>query len=139
MTVFNKLDSGAGVERSSWNRQAWQNFVDTYGIGVGLGSARASSLLFVLISNLGLLGTPFFFAFAKRCIGNRGQIVDPVREASRQAFLAALATGMVNCGVCDLGSAFYAYAAASSRAATGTERSPRAGPVGAGRLVGSHR
>lgn len=138
VTVFSKLDSISGVERSSWNRQAWLNFIETYGLGVGLGSARASSLLFVLASNLGLLGTLFFFAFVKRVIGNPGRVVDPVTEASRQAFLAALATGIVSCGVFDLGVAFYSFAAASSLTAS-YALVPQSARFGMGRFAGSAR
>jgi hypothetical protein len=62
VTVLNKLQSSSGIERSSWNKQAWSNFLDTYGAGVGLGSARAN-LPLVLLSNVGALGTLLFLMF----------------------------------------------------------------------------
>ena len=116
ITVFNKLDSASGVERSEWNRQAWSNFIDTYGIGVGLGSARASSLPLVLLSNFGLLGTLAFGAFLKRLFRPVSSTPETSAtiDAARQAVLGALSAGLVSCTVFDLGITFYAYAAAAS-------------------------
>ncbi len=61
-----KLQTASGVERSSWNAQSIQNFVDTKGFGVGLGSARASSLFAVLVGNVGFIGTVIYVAFLNR-------------------------------------------------------------------------
>ena len=58
-----KLQSDSGVERSFWNTQAMANFYETYGMGVGLGGARASSLGVVLLSNTGFVGTILYTAF----------------------------------------------------------------------------
>ena len=33
VTVINKLQSDSGISRSSWNHQAWLNFLETYGVG----------------------------------------------------------------------------------------------------------
>jgi hypothetical protein len=120
ITVFNKLDSASGQERSSWNRQAWENFLDTYGVGVGLGSARASSYLLVLLSNVGILGTLLFFGFFTAVLrGPRNESTpNPIAEGSRQAVLASLVAAAIAGGVFDLGIAFYAYAAAATVGAT---------------------
>ena len=62
--VFNKLGSDSGMERFSWNSLAWGDFLETYGFGVGLGGNRASSLLIVLLSNVGWIGfTLYCMAF----------------------------------------------------------------------------
>lgn len=61
-----KLQSASGVERGSWNTQSLQNFVDTKGFGVGLGSARASSLFAVLVGNVGFIGTIIYVAFLNK-------------------------------------------------------------------------
>ena len=115
LTVFNKMASASGIERSFWNRQAWSNFVDTYGLGVGLGSVRASSLALVLLSNLGVIGTVFFLAFLRRVLTGTRQAVElePVPEAARQAVLASLAASLPSGTVFDLGILFYSYAAAA--------------------------
>jgi len=116
VAVFGKLESDSGVERSSWNKQCWQNFIDTWGFGVGLGSARGSSLLMVLLANLGGFGTLCFFAFLVNVLKGLGESeeIEPIREAARQSVLAALSSAVVSAAVFDLGIVFYATAAAGS-------------------------
>jgi hypothetical protein len=116
LTLVRKLDSSSALERGSWNTQAWQNFIDTYGVGTGLGSARASSYPLVLASNVGVLGLVLFGAFLWRVmgIGESPRSFDPVVRASRRAVLAAVIGASISAVVFDLGLAFYAYAAAAS-------------------------
>lgn len=118
VTLVNKLDSSSGVERGSWNRQAWENFTALYGLGTGLGSARASSFPLVLLSNVGVLGTALFLAFVARVLLSplRGVADEtaPVVRASRHAVLAALIAVSVSATVFDIGLAFYAFAAAAA-------------------------
>ena len=47
--------------RANADRMAWQIFLDTYGMGAGLGSHRSNSGLLTLLAGTGLFGT---FAFA---------------------------------------------------------------------------
>jgi hypothetical protein len=61
--IFNKMSSGSGVERSSWNNQAIQAFLDTYGFGVGVGSVRASSFPVAVIASLGFVGAVTYTLF----------------------------------------------------------------------------
>lgn len=61
-----KLQSASGIERGTWNNQSLQNFVDTKGFGVGLGSARASSLFAVLLGNVGFIGAVLYVAFLSK-------------------------------------------------------------------------
>lgn len=63
-TVFNKLGTDSGIERSSWNTYALQNVWDTWGAGVGVGTTRTSSFFLALISSTGVLGLIFYGAFA---------------------------------------------------------------------------
>jgi hypothetical protein len=79
VTVWRKLESSSGQERSSWNSQALINLADTFGIGAGLGSARASSYPLVLLSNVGVIGFSLFAAFLLRIF------LSPVREADPEA------------------------------------------------------
>lgn len=114
-TVLNKLQSQSGLERTSWNQQAWQNFLDTWGIGVGLGSARASSFILVLLSNVGLLGAFLFFGFAFETLRDDvGADQAPISSAARHATLATLIVASISGAVFDLGIAFYVFAAAAS-------------------------
>ena len=61
--IFSKLSSGSGIERMQWNTQALLNFFDTFGIGAGIGSVRASSWLFTSLGSFGVLGTGLYLAF----------------------------------------------------------------------------
>jgi hypothetical protein len=109
------MDSSSALERGSWNAQAWQNFIDTWGVGTGLGSARASSYPLVLASNLGVLGLLLYAAFlAHVFFGTTQGAVEPIVGASRRAVLAALIAACISAVVFDLGLAFYAYAAAAT-------------------------
>lgn len=117
VTLMNKMQSSSGVQRSSWNRQAWENFLDTYGVGVGLGSARASSFFLVLLSNVGIAGTLLFLAFVVNvCRSPRSELepTSAVPRAARQAVLASLIASCISGTVFDLGVAFYAFAAAAT-------------------------
>lgn len=117
VTLFNKLQSGSGVERGNWNRQAWSNFIDTFGIGVGLGTARASSFLLVLVSNIGAAGTLLYALFlskAWRRAPRETHGAEPaalIRRAASQATVAGFAAACVSNASFDMGVAFYAFAA----------------------------
>ncbi len=116
ITLFGKLDSSSGMERGSWNAQAWLNFVETRGAGVGLGSARASSLPLVLLSNMGAAGSALFALFVVAVYLHRQatdlgvEVVAAIR-AARHALFATLIVASISAAVFDLGMAFYAFAA----------------------------
>ena len=118
ISVVNKLDSHSGVTRNAWNEQAFRNFVDTYGLGVGIGTARASSYAMVLLSNIGIIGSlmyaMFLFHVLRPTPPGDGDTLDHVSAASRQALLASLSAALVSGASFDRGPAFYLYAAAAS-------------------------
>ena len=91
-TVFGKLESSSGQERSLWNTTAYQNFLDTDGFGAGLGSARASSLFLVLLSNLGVIGTLLFLIWLGLILFTR---VDASLGHERVAAVAAMRWSLV--------------------------------------------
>jgi hypothetical protein len=128
-TVLKKLDSESGTDRAMWNRQAWSNFLDSYGLGIGLGSARASSFLLVLLSNLGVIGTFAYGAFVKHVLTGApaDPSIEPLQRAARQAVLAALISVSVSGMVFELGVVFYVFAAAATmRRVEGSEPVPEA-------------
>ena len=105
----------------AWMAQGLRNLRDTAGLGVGLGSARASSFLVVLLSNLGLPGTLAYAAFVLAVLRSAGQPASAaspaearVRVAALHAFVAALCPAMISGTVFERGPAFYLYAAAAS-------------------------
>ena len=55
--VLEKSSSSSGKERGYWNAKSLQAFVDSYGIGIGMGSSRSSSWIISVVAQLGLAGT----------------------------------------------------------------------------------
>lgn len=132
-TLLDKAASGSGQERGSWNAQAIRNFLDTYGLGVGLGSCRASSFPLVLLSNLGVFGAAMFALFlisvCRAPYVDRAQISEQdfaVRKAASEAVIACVITGAFGLGMFDLGVSFYLFAAASSSLSAEPRREPLA-------------
>ena len=62
--MLNKADSSSGVGRSTADALALQTFIESAGLGVGVGSTRASSFLATLLATTGLPGVLAFGAFA---------------------------------------------------------------------------
>lgn len=55
-TLINKSTSASADERFYWNAKSWLAFLNTYGLGIGLGSSRASSSVIAILSQLGAIG-----------------------------------------------------------------------------------
>ncbi|HCI4370878.1 TPA: hypothetical protein NO682_005319, partial [Klebsiella pneumoniae] len=51
-----KSISDSGITRQASNISGIQNLIDTYGLGVGVGSTRISSLLVCIFANFGIVG-----------------------------------------------------------------------------------
>ena len=61
--VLKKSLSDSYIERSTWNQVSLDAFIRSFGLGVGLGSARASSYIPMVLSNLGLPGALCLMVF----------------------------------------------------------------------------
>lgn len=57
-----KAASESGIIRSMSNTMSFQMFLDTYGLGVGMGSNRCSSFFFNMLAGVGLIGTVLYAA-----------------------------------------------------------------------------
>ncbi|MEL6979562.1 MAG: hypothetical protein AAGM38_12900 [Pseudomonadota bacterium] len=93
--LLNKLSTGSGVERMSWNYQAWENFVDTYGMGAGIGSMRASNFAFGVLGSIGVIGALLYIAFLFSVLRPLGAFFNatapnPVQQAALFACLSVL-------------------------------------------------
>lgn len=64
-----KVAGNSYDERSSADNQSYTIFFDTWGVGVGLGSGRASSVVPTLLSTVGLVGALLFVAAIVLLIG----------------------------------------------------------------------
>ncbi|WP_342165837.1 hypothetical protein [Methylobacterium sp. SD21] len=61
--VFQKASSASYVERSLWNRIGWHAFLDSGGLGAGLGSIRVSNWGISILGSTGLFGAVLMFGF----------------------------------------------------------------------------
>jgi hypothetical protein len=135
--VFNKMSSESGIERSSWNAQGLQNFIDTFGFGVGNGSMRASSYPVSVLASLGVIGTLtmglfLLTVFLSGLKGHDG----PARNAAKCACLAWLIAATVSGALVDLGLPFFAFAAlACSRVVSSFAASNRTGLTESTRIL----
>jgi hypothetical protein len=115
--VLNKLSTASGIERSNWNSQAIQNFIDTFGFGAGNGSVRASSFPIAVISSLGIIGGLTYSLFLVTIWSNQIRSADTTmvaaQKAARSACLAWLIAATASGGFIDLGLPFFAFAALS--------------------------
>jgi hypothetical protein len=120
--IFNKASSASGQERAYWNLRSIDSFFDTAGLGIGLGSSRASSWIVAVISQLGLIGSLLLAAMTYQIISKRwirmaengdGQ-TQVIARSLRSAVLASLVTATVAGGGADPGLLFFVGLAVSS-------------------------
>ena len=127
--IIDKADSSSGQERTYWNVESIQSFFDTAGLGVGIGSSRASSWLVAVISQLGVAGAilmAFLVAFlmlgpraSHSVLGTRDRlVVDSVRACG----LAGLVSSSLNSGTADPGIGFFIALAVVSMARAASVR-----------------
>lgn len=92
-SLLNKLNSDSGVERMSWNIQALRNFSDTWMLGAGLGSVRASNWVAAVLGTTGLIGFVCLVIFLWKlfCISTQN-----MRPEARHLAMA-LKMGMAGC------------------------------------------
>lgn len=113
-SLLNKLTSSSGVERMSWNAQAVSNAWDTWLMGAGLGSVRASSWLISTLANTGLIGLALIlWALARLFLARLDGLPDDLTAlglALKMCCAGFLARAMVVKATPDLGIAFYCAA-----------------------------
>jgi hypothetical protein len=139
--LFSKAYSHSGRERFMWNERAWLTFLETGGLGAGLGSARASSYALVLLSNVGVAGTVLFCLFVGSVMAARTRVAgadafDPAIatiRAGKAGVFAALLGSMISGTVYDLGLTIYVLAAAVAALAHSARMSVRLPDYGVAR------
>ncbi|GJD54722.1 hypothetical protein [Methylobacterium dankookense] len=113
--IFSKGNSSSAMERGSWNSQALVNFFDSYGLGVGVGSARASNVVIAVLANIGIPGALTYAAFLVACLLAPRTEPDPemrvIREAAASSCLSLFIAGCMAGTTIDLGLLFFICAA----------------------------
>jgi hypothetical protein len=74
MTV-EKPASDSGQQRLFWAMQGLKGFVDSYGLGIGPGSFRSSSMIMAIIGSMGIIGILSFLLYLKA-------VFQPLRKSS---------------------------------------------------------
>jgi len=112
--VFEKSKSASGQERAYMNVKSLQGFVDTYGLGVGFGSSRASSWVIAVLSQTGVVGTAMMAILLFRVtagVGRAGEVLDPAAQATiagvRAAALASIFAASIISNSADPGILFF--------------------------------
>jgi hypothetical protein len=123
--LFDKLVSDSGVERMSWNAQALRNLADTWLIGAGLGSARASNWLLSSLGSIGVPGTALFVAFLVAVF--RMRVAEGATEAEmavtalKWGCVATIVTELLIASTPNMGVFFFAMAGLATGLARSTQ------------------
>jgi hypothetical protein len=133
MTV-EKSDSSSAQQRLFWALQGWEAFKTSFGLGVGPGSFRSSSLVMAVIGSTGLIGVLCFGAYAfevfqparRSTFVRTADLSHSVGGAFATASLLALLPASVSAPSADFGANFALMA--------GAALALRPAPGGAGRL-----
>jgi len=88
-----KASSFSYLARSLANERSWEIFRETAGLGVGLGSHRPSSLFFLVLSCLGIVGTILFVALV--IVALLAAARDRARTPAGWALLGILVSGVI--------------------------------------------
>ena len=122
-SILNKLETRSGVERMSWNAQAFRNFLDTGMMGAGLGSVRASNWLLACLGSIGLIGTALFLTFLYRVFRMPADPADQdtavIIAALKTACLALFLSDLLTAATPNLGVFFFALAGVATGLARG--------------------
>ena len=134
-TVIHKGQTESALERGALNVQAGKIFLDTYGLGAGIGATRTSNYLYLLASNLGVVGLLLFAALilALALVRPRADLPPTDRAlvaAARVGVLGSLVPATLIATIFDLGPLFYVLVGIT---ASGAESFGRAGAEVAGR------
>ncbi|WP_298011741.1 hypothetical protein [uncultured Aquabacterium sp.] len=116
VVIGQKLTSDSGAIRGALNAQALQTFVESFGLGAGLGCCRASSFALVVLSNLGWVGAVLFVFFVTPILFGRipehlASTDRVIAIGARRAVFATLVSASLIALVYDLGFLFYIMAA----------------------------
>jgi hypothetical protein len=88
-----KASSFSFLARGLANDRSWEIFLETFGLGVGLGSHRPSSLFFLVLSCLGFVGTVLLVALV--IVALRAAARTPAAAPVGWALLGILVSGVI--------------------------------------------
>lgn len=125
MTV-DKAGSDSGLQRAFWARQGIDAFFVSYGLGIGAGSFRSSSIVTAILGGMGVIGIVSFIAYLlqvgwPRRSGQPGSEAGDIADAMGWTAIASLIPALLTQASPDPGMDFACFAgiaiALKSRAA----------------------
>ncbi|MBB3344864.1 hypothetical protein [Luteimonas sp. RC10] len=101
LSITTKASSGSATHRGAADIRALQIVYETFGLGVGLGANRPSSLITSIVSNLGIIGLTLFLTFVYQILKVTARVANalPASESSHRAVLLAARWGFFFCFV----------------------------------------
>ena len=97
--VLRKTETASFQERSMWTAVSWDALLGSRGIGVGVGSTRASNAIVAVVGSTGFLGGLLYYGFILQTALRRprggGASTARLVRAVRWALLPPLADGLL--------------------------------------------
>lgn len=114
-TLFEKSNSDSAQERSYWNMHSLESIIETEGLGLGIGSSRASNWPTAVLSQLGVVGSiPMLILLVSGlrqldAVGHasRDREIVALFGAARATAFAVIAGGLFTAGSADPGMLFF--------------------------------
>lgn len=89
--IFLKAGTGSASTRDAWNNRALTNFMEHPIVGVGYKQSRASSLLFSLIAETGIIGFLSYLSMIILCIAKRRSEATELTRCAKTLVMAVAA------------------------------------------------
>lgn len=93
--VLQKSGSLSFEQRGMWRETAWNALWKTHGLGIGVGSARASSSFVTVVSNTGILGGILYYGYLLSCYLTRAKHLGPQEQVVVAGFRRAILPELV--------------------------------------------
>lgn len=139
MTV-GKAATSSGVQRLFWALQGWDAFKASFGLGIGPGSFRSSSLVMAIVGSMGVIGLGTFLAYLVQVLApwrrstyaRTADLGQTIGGAFAAAAVLSLVPAAVSSAKSDPGNNF-AFMAGAALALRSARRRPDADSAGAAR------
>lgn len=95
--TIGKFASGSYNLRTNLNGYAWDAFLSTYGIGVGVNSIETSSLAIALVAQTGIIGTILYIFFISGLFKKIKEMDQDKRTFITAMILCSIIGGIVSC------------------------------------------
>lgn len=112
--ILDKAESHSGQERGAWALSGFHTFIDTYGLGAGIGSIRSNGWASVYAGSVGIPGIACLLAFLTTILRRTTRTTNPVptyQSAARAAIIMNIAMRLLSSTTPDLGILMMSFAA----------------------------